>query len=512
MLGRCRSWLGSLPAQLLLAGVSLGLWFGFDPHAEHEPARPRSAGVGYGPALWRLAPQQLNGVLMAVQHVLVCHAGSRGDGALFIPEPERPCVRSLADAERLALDLSARAIAQPAAFDELARRYSDDAATATHGGHLGLRRATELPDEMLDALAQLEIGQVSRPFATSYGYHLVRRLELPATAQVSIEELLLKYEGAEGPARPGAPRRSREEARRRGLELAALLAADPGRFAEVVASESDAYDRSEAGDAGTWSTREASPYPLELRVLATLREGQVAGPFDSRDGFRIVRRGAPRARMELGVSAVTLPVTGSPEEMASARERALALAAELAGEPAAWEQILRARCAELGCRPVQYRFFSGRELDVWEAALRVLPVGGVVPTPVEGPLGFSVLRREDPAALPAPQEPRFELPTPAPRSLAFFVERLPSYPLAYATSRLADDMRERLALAGATRSQYESIMSRLVERFRAGEASDRQQALSSARTDLLGLLGQDRLHVLDREIESWILSAQLGVL
>lgn len=59
-------------------------------------------------------------------------------------------------------------------FDEAARRYSDDVASAQEGGSLGWFTWGAMIPEFEAALRSLEVGQISNPVRSAYGYHLIR--------------------------------------------------------------------------------------------------------------------------------------------------------------------------------------------------------------------------------------------------------------------------------------------------------------------------------------------------
>lgn len=59
-------------------------------------------------------------------------------------------------------------------FAELARRYSQDPATAAEGGYLGEFHLSELVPEFSAAAAALEPGQISEVVETSFGFHIIR--------------------------------------------------------------------------------------------------------------------------------------------------------------------------------------------------------------------------------------------------------------------------------------------------------------------------------------------------
>ncbi len=59
-------------------------------------------------------------------------------------------------------------------FDELARRYSDDAASGSLGGELGWTLPGQLVPEFEQQVNQLGVNQVSKPFETRFGWHIVQ--------------------------------------------------------------------------------------------------------------------------------------------------------------------------------------------------------------------------------------------------------------------------------------------------------------------------------------------------
>ncbi|RLA47596.1 MAG: hypothetical protein DRR06_02075 [Gammaproteobacteria bacterium] len=66
------------------------------------------------------------------------------------------------------------------AFNKLAQEYSDDSGSAEQGGDLGYVDPGAFPEAFADALAGLEVGQVSSPVATDSGSHLIRLAEKEA--------------------------------------------------------------------------------------------------------------------------------------------------------------------------------------------------------------------------------------------------------------------------------------------------------------------------------------------
>lgn len=60
-------------------------------------------------------------------------------------------------------------------FDEVAKEYSDDVTASQNGGDLGLIGPSQMVPAFDEVLFSLKPGQLSEPFETPYGYHVVAR-------------------------------------------------------------------------------------------------------------------------------------------------------------------------------------------------------------------------------------------------------------------------------------------------------------------------------------------------
>ena len=73
-------------------------------------------------------------------------------------------------------------------FEALAAEVSDDAITAKNGGDLGLFEIGGLEKSLEDAVSQLQLGEVTTPIKSSFGYHLLKVTELVASETKSFEQ------------------------------------------------------------------------------------------------------------------------------------------------------------------------------------------------------------------------------------------------------------------------------------------------------------------------------------
>ncbi len=78
-------------------------------------------------------------------------------------------------AQKQRIDSLYNELAAGADFAELAKKYSEDPGSAKKGGELGFFGRGMMVPEFEEAAFGLEDGKVSKPFASSFGYHIVKR-------------------------------------------------------------------------------------------------------------------------------------------------------------------------------------------------------------------------------------------------------------------------------------------------------------------------------------------------
>jgi len=101
------------------------------------------------------------------------------------------------DAEKMINDAYA-ALERGVAFEDVAKKYSDDTYTKENGGKLGFYTALQIAFYDLENVAySTPVGKYSQPIKTSIGYHIIKVNEKrPALGKVKVAILKLnKYEG-----------------------------------------------------------------------------------------------------------------------------------------------------------------------------------------------------------------------------------------------------------------------------------------------------------------------------
>ncbi len=96
--------------------------------------------------------------------------------------------RALSDAQSKVSRIYSRVVSgEP--FDKVAGETSDDQVSASRGGDLGILLEGQVDPTFFAEAAALKAGQVSRPFQTGFGYHLVKALEEPTLFTPTFDEV-----------------------------------------------------------------------------------------------------------------------------------------------------------------------------------------------------------------------------------------------------------------------------------------------------------------------------------
>ncbi len=81
-------------------------------------------------------------------------------------------------------------------FEEAAREYSQDLESAKKGGYLGWFSLEEMPESFRSEIEPLKVGEISKPFKTEYGYHIVKLLNRRDARPVTLQqdwEMIAQY-------------------------------------------------------------------------------------------------------------------------------------------------------------------------------------------------------------------------------------------------------------------------------------------------------------------------------
>lgn len=163
---------------------------------------------------------------------------------------------ALAEAEEVA----ALVRAEDADWFAIAEEHSDDTGSGARGGDLGWYDPAASPyvEEFAAALEELEVGEISDPVRTDFGYHVIQKT---------------------------GERQSPEE---QAAALVEELRADPDTFAEVAERVSENDVTARAGGELGWIARYQLDRMLEEAVFALTEVGEISDPVDAGDSGLVI--------------------------------------------------------------------------------------------------------------------------------------------------------------------------------------------------------------------------------
>ena len=91
-------------------------------------------------------------------------------------------------AAKAKIDDLAQQLKDGADFAELAQEHSDDSGSSEAGGDLGFFQRDVMDPAFEEAVFALEVGEVSEPVKTEFGYHLIKLTEIDAPAGADFAE------------------------------------------------------------------------------------------------------------------------------------------------------------------------------------------------------------------------------------------------------------------------------------------------------------------------------------
>ena len=167
-------------------------------------------------------------------------------------------------------------------FGDLAEKYSIDRSVSKNRGNQGYVSAGRFPIEFEIASFETPVGEISEPFATDYGIHIVKVLsERESQGEVLVEHILRLY-----------PRDATDSVKNlKKLEMDSIYQAivDGADFEEMAKAKSE--DPGSAADGGRlqWFGTGVMVPQFE-KVAFDLAVGELSEPFETSYGYHIVKK------------------------------------------------------------------------------------------------------------------------------------------------------------------------------------------------------------------------------
>src|SRR5581483_1226141 len=165
-------------------------------------------------------------------------------------------------------------------FAELAKKYSEDEATAKNGGDLDYFGRGRMVPEFEQVAFALEPGQISDPVRTSFGYHLIKVVDKKPGSVKPLAEV--RQQIADQLAAERAQAQAAELAQAMAQEVRTPADLDKAAKAHGLAVQESGFFARDEPTLALGASPEAS-----ARVF-TMKTGEVEGPLQTARGFAFV--------------------------------------------------------------------------------------------------------------------------------------------------------------------------------------------------------------------------------
>lgn len=177
-----------------------------------------------------------------------------------------------------------------AAFDSLARKYSQDPSAKDNGGRIGYFSALYLVYPFENAAYNLEVGEISMPVRTRYGYHLIRVTDRrPARGEVKVAHIMIRLEDSSTEA-------DKEVAYEKIKSISEEIKAGAD-FAEMARVYSDDKTTATSGGELRWFGSNVMVEPFDSAAFSLSEIGSISEPVLTQFGWHLIklidRKGPP---------------------------------------------------------------------------------------------------------------------------------------------------------------------------------------------------------------------------
>ena len=182
--------------------------------------------------------------------------------------------------QEIIIDLRLR-IENGEAFESIARSFSEGQ-QSSNGGRLGWMKGNELPEIFVSAIRNTKIGELSQPFQSASGFHLLKVNGIKGNdpvieEQINVRHILIKTNEILDDA-----------AAEEKLKTIRTQIIDEGDFGAVASAVSeDPGSAQDGGDMG-WAPRGFFVPEFE-EIAYSLEMNQISAPFKSRYGWHIIK-------------------------------------------------------------------------------------------------------------------------------------------------------------------------------------------------------------------------------
>ena len=199
---------------------------------------------------------------------------------ILVPLTSRSGQGEINRKQELIIDLRLK-IENGEAFETIARNFSEGQ-QSSNGGRLGWMKGSELPEIFVSAIRNTKIGELSQPFQSASGFHLLQVNGIKGNdpvieEQINVRHILIKTNEILDDA-----------AAEEKLKTIRTQIIDEGDFGAVASAVSE--DPGSAQDGGNMGWTPRGFFVPEFEEIAySLEMNQISAPFKSRYGWHIIQ-------------------------------------------------------------------------------------------------------------------------------------------------------------------------------------------------------------------------------
>lgn len=165
-------------------------------------------------------------------------------------------------------------------WEDLVDKYSSDPSKTRNHGHYGFISSLMFPYDFENVAYGTPVGEVSKPFATKYGVHMIRVNGKRDREDVHVKHILKLFPH-------GATDEQKAACKAQMDSIYALLQAGAD-FEELAKKESQDGSANRGGDLGWFGHGRMVP-PFE-KVAFELADGAISEPFATQYGYHIIKK------------------------------------------------------------------------------------------------------------------------------------------------------------------------------------------------------------------------------
>jgi len=178
------------------------------------------------------------------------------------------------------MDSIRTAVLNGANWEEMVAKYSSDPSKERNKGHYGFISAGVFPYGFENVVYETPVGEISKPFKTDFGIHMIRVNEKRPYEGVHAKHILKLF-----------PRKATDEQKavcKHQIDSIYQLLKAGADFEEMAKAESQDGSAKRGGDLG-WFGRGRMVKPFE-DVAFGLNDGEISEPFETQFGWHIVKK------------------------------------------------------------------------------------------------------------------------------------------------------------------------------------------------------------------------------